>query len=76
MPSSSDEMREKMRERFGNLEPSGPEEELANHGYILLKGWNWFHPTIKRYREMTQNDYDCMKFLVEEWDYAGLSSEE
>lgn len=74
MPQASDELREKMDQRFGDIDDSGPCEFLHSQGYKLGRDWCWTPPeSVLSYKDMTDDEYDCLLFLVHEWDYGGLN---
>lgn len=67
MPNSSDELRDRMSQRFGSIDLTGPENYLRMQGYTVTKGgiingMKDHKPTIL--------EWDCIVFLFEEWDYA------
>lgn len=74
MPQTSEELRGKMKYLFGNsIDERGPTDFLLAAGYILTKKYTWLPKAgVNSYDDMTQKEYDCMKFLIDEWDYAGL----
>ncbi|HLT41216.1 MAG TPA: hypothetical protein VKZ95_00810 [Sphingobacteriaceae bacterium] len=73
MPQASDELRQLMKDRFGDeIDEQGPIKYLENSGYSLTKGFLWEHPTNKTYKSMTREEFDCLLFLVHEWDFGGL----
>jgi len=74
MPSASDELREKMNRRFGDpVDDTGPILFLKNAGYDLCSDWHWEPKEgVKDYGDMTPDEYDCLLFLVQEWDFGGL----
>lgn len=72
MPQASDELREKMRQRFGDsIDEQGPIDFLVGAGYKLGSDWLW-EKEGTTYESMTQDEYDAMQFLVQEWDFGGL----
>ena len=67
MPTASDELREKMNEYFQEpIELSPPLE--------FLKGLGWKDDAgmLRRPsgRNITQKEWDCVQFLIEEWDFG------
>jgi len=77
MPQADDDLRDRMVARFGDIDDSGPCDALKAAGYTLRKDWSWApKPGVKTYRDMTREEFDCLLFLVHEWDYAGLASPE
>jgi len=74
MPQASDELRQKMFQRFGDpVDDGGPIEFLRRAGYPLHQGGFWGpKPGITSWAEMTVDEQDCVNFLIEEWDYDGV----
>lgn len=79
MPSATEELRNKMGEYFGKskvgpyIDDSGPMKYLEEAGYELTEDWQWKpKPGVKEYNDMTQKEYDCLLFLVQEWDFGGM----
>lgn len=73
MPQASDELRTVMERRFGSIDTHGPTKFLKDAGYTLTRQWEWFKPGVTELRQMTQDEYECLLFLVHEWDYGGLA---
>lgn len=74
MPTATEELRNKMGEYFGErILEHFPMKFLEDAGYVLTRGWVWKpKPGVECYDDMTQKEYDCMEFLVQEWDFGGL----
>lgn len=74
MPEASDELRERMRLRFGSAtSDEGPSRYLTDAGYVLQPGFLWRpKPGVKELRDMTRDEFECLLFLVHEWDYGSL----
>lgn len=74
MPQASDELRQKMKDRFGDdwLE-EGPVFFLRAAGYTLTKDWCWKKEGVGSVEDMTDFEYDCLAFMADEWDYGGLA---
>lgn len=73
MPSSSRSLKENMIKRFGSIDTIGPEKYLTDAGYKITKGWTWEPKVgVTNYSDMTRDEYDCMLYLIQEWDYGGL----
>lgn len=69
MPQASEEMAAK----WGGYEGIGPEKAeayLQARDFILTKWWSWLLP-YSGY-EMTRDESEAMRFLIDEWDYEGL----
>ena len=46
---------------------------LEDAGYKLTKGWLWTpKPGVSNLKEMTRDEFECLLFLVHEWDFGGL----
>lgn len=73
MPQASDSLRTLMEKRFGSIDTHGPEKFLENAGYTLSRQWEWSKPGITNLKQMSREEFDCLLFLVHEWDYGGLS---
>lgn len=78
MPQATEELRDEMRRLFNDsIDISGPIKYLENAGYILQRNWLWKpKPDVTSYEQMTQDEYLCMAFLVQEWDFGGLLKDE
>lgn len=77
VPSVSDELRELMKQRFGSIDDGGPVKFLKDAGYELTDGHQWKpKPGISRIEKMTQEEFEAMLFLIDEWDYGGLLENE
>lgn len=73
MPSATDELREKMNEYFGDpIDDAGPHKYLIDQGYTCSRRWDWSKEGVNSYEDMTEKEYNCLAFLVQEWDYGGL----
>lgn len=70
MPTASDFDRARMRKWFGSIDEYGPETFLKSRGYILTKGWCWVKPVPSHH--ISDEEYHCLEFLMDEWDYGGL----
>lgn len=72
MPQASDELREIMFEMFGNrIDDGGPQLYLLERGWKLTRGWRWFKRG-QTLQSMPQDEYLCVCFLIDEWDYGGV----
>ena len=74
MPQASDELRARMKERFGDeVDEDGSIKFLEAAGYKLTPRWTWLpKPGVKNYNEMTDLEFECLTFLIDEWDFGGL----
>jgi hypothetical protein len=66
MPQATNDLREKMIQRFGDIDISGPLDFLLSRGYTeqagLIRG-----PA----NHISQADeWECIDFLFQEWDFA------
>lgn len=43
---------------------------LESHGYTLTKQWFWIKPTPSH--NTSQDEFNCLKYLVDEWDFGGI----
>ena len=59
---------------FGDrISNDGPTMYLQSEGYKLAGDFMWVPPeSVKTLEDMDQKDYNCLLFLVEEWDFGGL----
>lgn len=47
---------------------------LVAGGYKLDKGFTWTPPTgVASLEDMSDDDYEAMKYLILEWDWGGLN---
>ena len=73
MPSASDELREQMNEYFGDpISDYGPKKYLQDQGYTLNRDWSWSKPGITELKQMERKEFECLMFLVHEWDGGTL----
>lgn len=72
MPQASDVLRQRMIDLFGTISDGPPANYLQHHGFTLHRDWTWSKPGVTGYDQLTQDEYDCMRFLVHEWDFDGL----
>lgn len=77
MPQASDDLRDKMKKRFGDpVSDEGPRKFLRDAGYTLTSRWEWFKPGITSLGQMTREEFDCLLFMAHEWDFGGLAPQE
>lgn len=77
MPQASDELRAEMERRFGDpVSDAGPMKFLEARGWTLNRDWTWSKPGVTNYGQMPRDEFECMMFLVHEWDMAGISEVE
>jgi len=73
MPTASDELRARMKERFGcPVGDAGPISYLEGQGYILNRDWTWAHPKVSSADDIPTAEWDCIVFLCDEWDFGGF----
>lgn len=65
MPQASEELRSKMRARFDSIDIFAPLQYLKNSGWSESKG-HLSPPNAP----ITDDEWECVDFLCEEWDYA------
>ena len=77
MPQASDELREEMKKRFGSMDTEKPIKYLEDAGYGLTKDWQWKPKLgVSDLKGMTRDEFECLLFLVHEWDFGGLKGDE
>jgi hypothetical protein len=68
MPQATDELRARMKARFGDEIADGPPwEYLVSRGYAQ-RGYMIFMPSAEH--KMTEEEGECIDFLCDEWDWA------
>lgn len=76
MPQATDKLRARMNELFGSpTSDEGPITFLEKSGYKLNTEHCWVKSGVTELWEMTRDEFTCMCFLVDEWDYGGLGVE-
>jgi hypothetical protein len=86
MPSASAEAEAEMLRLFGSDADSAPWEGwdfrarkfLRDAGYTLLHDFVWQpKPGVTEVTDMTDDEWACcMRYLIEEWDFGGLTTDE
>lgn len=66
MPTASEELRNFARKHFGSLDCGAVEDVLKRNGFWLTSEFTW-----KRTRPPNEFEWNCINFLIEEWDYNG-----
>jgi hypothetical protein len=66
MPQASDEL----RERWGGPDDRKAINHLGNRGYVLTVGFEWYVPP---WLKPTEEDLSAVEFLIQEWDWGGLT---
>lgn len=73
MPQASDELRGRMRAKFGSIDEAGPMKFLTDAGYTLTRAWTWTpKPGVTSWAGVTYEEGECIDFLIYEWDFGGL----
>jgi hypothetical protein len=72
MPQASSELQQQMNTYFGDsISDAGPIKFLEDAGYELLKGFVWKPKEgVKTLKDMTRKEFECLLFLVHEWDFG------
>jgi hypothetical protein len=69
MPTASNELREKMRQRFGSeIDEQGPLKYLKDRGFTEVMN-GMLQPPKTDYM-ITTEEWECVEFLCDEWDFA------
>lgn len=66
MPTASDELRKFAEINFGNLDVHGPVNALERAGFTETGRYCW-----KRVRPPNEFEWNCINFLIQEWDWGG-----
>lgn len=76
MPQASDELRAEMQRLFNDpICDTGPIKHLESGGYTLLPSYFWKPPEgIQTYADMAEDDWLCLAFLCDEWDFGGFEN--
>ncbi len=74
MPQAGPQLRSKMEEYFGDpVLDQGPMKYLKDQGYKLTKDFLWIPKEgVAKYEDMEEKEWDCLLFLIEEWDMGGF----
>lgn len=74
MPQASDELRAKMGAYFGDeIDDGPPMRYLTENGWELTEQWEWRKPNP--FWEPSEKEFDCIDFLIDEWDMGGIVRE-
>lgn len=74
MPQATDKLRERMFQLFGSsTDEQGPMDFLIDAGFVLTPDWTWRKSGVTELWEMSSDEFACLQFLVEEWDFGGLA---
>lgn len=77
MPQSSDELRQKMMDYFGSaVDDQPPAEYLRQQGFVQNPDWSWTAPDriASGDQPISEQERDCVVFLIEEWDMDGVTN--
>lgn len=75
MPQASDELRAEMDRRFKDpISARGPIKFLIANGWTLHEDWTWSKSGVTL-GSMPRDEFDCMLFLIHEWDFGGVRKE-
>lgn len=66
MPTATKELRDWAIKHFGDIDCGLIEKELKTRGFDLTDTYTW-----KRSRQPNNFEWNCIYFLIEEWDYNG-----
>lgn len=70
LPQASDELRERMRVRFGDeISEQGPWEYLIKRQWREKAGM-MIRPSDKTEEKITPDEWECINFLCDEWDFG------
>lgn len=74
MPQARPELRLRMGELFGDpISDVGPTQFLLLQGFALTPGYTWMPPIDRpKWDQLTDDEQDCVRFLIEEWDFGGV----
>ena len=51
-------------------------EYLKKQGYKMVRGGMWQPKLgVETVQDMTAHEYTCLVYLIQEWDYGGLTTE-
>jgi hypothetical protein len=77
MPQAEKNLTDLIVERFGSIDDAGPIQFLVQAGYGLRGDFLWEpKPGVTSNEDMTPEEWDCLLFLIHEWDYGGLAQAE
>lgn len=70
MPTASDEQRNWACKHFGSISDAPIIADLERRGFTLTKDWCW-----KRGYKPNEFEYQCINFLINEWDFGGYDED-
>ncbi|HEY4251201.1 MAG TPA: hypothetical protein VGM87_08370 [Roseomonas sp.] len=75
MRGAESDVVQRMVARFGNTCDAGPAAYLRQCGYTPVADWYWRKPGVEFYGAMTQEEFECLLFLILAYDSGGLLNE-
>jgi hypothetical protein len=73
VPSTSQEILDEAATFLPEVDDHEACKYLQEHGYTLTREWDWKKDGVDYYGAMTREEYICLVYLCEEWDYGGLA---
>ena len=71
MPQASDELRKTIDNYFHTgIDDHVPHAYLESKGWTIDSNWNFLHSGYKDLGEIPIQEWDCILFLIHEWDYG------
>lgn len=70
MPTASDALRNFAKKTFGGYSDTPVVNELERRGFDLTHEFCW-----RRRRRPDNFEWNCIYFLIEEWDYGGYDED-
>lgn len=67
MPQASDELQDLMKKWFDSIMDDQPRAFLLSHGFTEARGF--IRPPVPSH-SLSHEEYCCLLFLHDEWDYA------
>jgi len=74
MPQATEELRNEIRRRFGDIDSGAVVAWLQARGYKLRVDFHWDAP--KPSRTPSPDEYSALAFLADEWDFGWIVEEE
>ena len=71
MPQASEELRAEWRHYEEGGGDQAAEAHLRAAGYVLTPSWEWEAPEG---HTPTERDLSAIDYLIDEWDYGGLTT--
>jgi len=70
MPQASDELRDTITKWFGRIDDYAVIKFLESHGFTLTRDWFWIAPVPSH--TISEIEFNCLRFLIDEWDFGGI----